>query len=287
MKILIFGAGGMLGHKLVQVLSQSFDVWATFHSDFDKYRKYSIFAPERIFENVDVENPASYFEIVRKLKPDVVINAVGIIKQLPDSKDVVKTLTVNSIFPHKLAEIAEETGSRLITFSTDCVFDGQKGNYKETDTPNAYDVYGKSKNLGEITEKNCLTIRMSIIGRELFTKKSLIEWFLSNQGGKVEGFTNAIYTGFPTIILSEIIEDIISNHKNLNGLYHISSEPISKFDLLGLVREKYNIDVEIEPFADFQIDRSLNSEKFRQETGFKPLSWEKMIEKMAEDSTLY
>ncbi|MGI8669319.1 MAG: dTDP-4-dehydrorhamnose reductase family protein [Aridibacter sp.] len=287
MKILIFGAGGMLGHKLVQILSQNFDVWATFHSDFDKYRKYPIFKSKRTFENVDVTNPASYFKIVRRLKPDVIINAVGIIKQLPDSKDVVKTLTVNSIFPHKLAEISEETDSRLITFSTDCVFDGKKGNYKETDVPNAYDLYGKSKNLGEVTDENCLTIRMSIIGRELTTKKSLIEWFLSNRGGKVEGFTSAIYTGFPTIILSEIIKDIISNHKNLHGLYHISSEPISKFDLLGFVREKYNIDVEIEPFSDFQIDRSLNSEKFRDETGFNPLSWEKMIEKMAEDSTLY
>lgn len=277
----------MLGHKLVQVLSKRFDVWATFHSDLEKYRKYSIFLPEKIIQNVDVENPANYFDVVRKLKPDVIINAVGIIKQLPDSKDVVKTLTVNSIFPHKLAEIAEEMNSRLITFSTDCVFDGKKGNYTENDTTNAYDVYGKSKNLGEVTEDNCLTIRMSIIGRELFTRKSLIEWFLGNNGGKIKGFTNAIYTGFPTIVLSRIIEDIIANHQTMNGLYHISSEPISKFDLLKLVREEYKIDVEIEPFADFHIDRSLNSDKFRAETGFQPLSWKKMIEIMANDSTDY
>lgn len=277
----------MLGHKLVQILSEKFDVWSTLHSDLDKYHGYSIFKQEKTFENVNVEDTLTCYEIVRKLKPDVIINAVGIIKQLPDSKDVVKSLTVNSIFPHKLAEIAGETSSRLISFSTDCVFDGKKGNYRETDISNAIDVYGKSKNLGEVTEKKCLTIRTSIIGRELFTKKSLVEWFLSNGGGKVKGFTNAVYTGFPTIILSEIVEKIISDHQKLEGLYHVSSEPISKFDLLKIIREEYNIDIEIEPFADFQIDRSLNSDKFREETGFEPPDWKEMIKMMAVDPTNY
>lgn len=287
MKILIFGGGGMLGHKLVQILNDKFDVWATLHSNFEKYEKFSIFSKDKVFENVNVEDSSNYFDIVRDLKPDVILNAIGIIKQLPVSKDVVTTLTINSIFPHKLAEVAKETNSRLITFSTDCVFDGKKGNYTEADLSDAYDVYGKSKWFGEVADENCLTIRTSIIGRELFTQKSLIEWFLSNRGGKVKGFTNAIYSGFPTIIMARIVEDLIENHQNLSGLYHISSEPINKFDLLKLVREKYNIDVEIEPFEDFSIDRSLNSDKFRKETGFVPKKWEKMIEVMADDSTTY
>ncbi len=287
MKILIFGGSGMLGHKLVQILSGKFDVWTTLHSNLDKYEKFSIFNPEKTYENIDAENVADYSGIVGELKPDVIINAVGVIKQLPASKNIVKTLTINSIFPHKLAEIAKHNNSRLITFSTDCVFDGKKGNYKETDLSNATDVYGKSKNLGEVADENSLSVRMSIIGRELLSKKSLIEWFLNNRGGKVKGYKNAVYSGFPTIVLARIIEDIILNHKSLSGLYHISSEPINKFDLLELVREKYNIDVEIEPFEDFSINRSLNSDKFRQETGFVPMSWEKMIEVMADDPTEY
>ena len=287
MKVLVFGGSGMLGHKLVQILSGEFDVWTTLQSKIEKYEKFSIFDKKRTFENVDIENSSNYFDIVRDLKPDVIINAIGIIKQLPASKDVVKTLTINSIFPHKLAEIAKEINSRLITFSTDCVFDGEKGNYTEKDLSNAIDIYGKSKYLGEVTDDNCLTVRMSIIGRELLTKKSLIEWFLSNHDRKIKGFTNAIYSGFPTIVLSQIIADVILNHKDLSGLHHISSEPISKFDLLKLAREKYNIDVEIEPFADFHIDRSLNSDKFRNETGFTPLSWDKMTEMMVNDPTAY
>ena len=286
-KILIFGGSGMLGHKLVQTLSKKNDVWATLNSGIQKYQEFSIFDNEKTFENINIENTENYSNLVEDLKPEVIINAVGIIKQLQLSKDVVKTLTVNSIFPHKLAEIAEKNNARLITFSTDCVFDGKTGNYREEDNSNAVDVYGKSKNLGEVVSGNSLTLRMSIIGRELLSKKSLIEWFLSNSGRKINGYTNAIYTGFPTVILSQIIENVIENFEGLRGLYHVSSNPISKFDLLQIVREKYNLDIEIEPFSDFHIDRSLNSDKFRKETGFAPIKWDEMIEIMAEDNTVY
>jgi dTDP-4-dehydrorhamnose reductase len=220
-------------------------------------------------------------------QPDVIINAVGIIKQLPSSKDVIKTLKINSIFPHQLAQLAQTTGARLITISTDCVFNGRKGSYTEEDISDAEDLYGKSKNLGEVTAHNCLTLRTSIIGRELRTAHSLVEWFLSNRGEKVKGFTEAIYSGFPTVILAGIISDLIENHKNLQGLYHVSSEPINKFDLLCLLKRFYNVPVEIEPFAEFKIDRSLDSSKFRKETGFAPLDWEEMVRIMAQDSSAY
>ncbi len=220
-------------------------------------------------------------------KPDVIINAVGIIKQLPTSKEVVETLKINSIFPHQLAQIAQASGARLITISTDCVFNGRKGNYTEKDISDAEDLYGRSKNLGEVSAPGCLTLRTSIIGRELQTSHSLVEWFLSNRGKKVKGYTEAIYSGFPTIILADIITDLIENHKNLQGLYHVSSETISKFDLLCLLKDFYKVPIEIEPYADFEIDRSLDSSKFRKETGFAPLGWEEMIEKMAQDPTPY
>ena len=287
MKVLIFGGNGMLGHKLVQVLQKRFCVWTTLRRNFTNYENYGIFNSERIISNVEVEN----FDIVQRVfdatEPDVVINAVGIIKQLLESKEIIKTLKINSIFPHQLAQIAQASGARLITISTDCVFNGRKGNYTEEDVSDAEDLYGKSKNLGEVFTDGCLTLRTSIIGRELNTSHSLVEWFLSKRGGKVKGFTEAIYTGFPTLVLSHIISDLIENHQDLQGLYHLSSEPISKYDLLCLLRDFYKVPIEIEPYADFKIDRSLDSSKFRRTTGFAPPRWEKMIEEMAQDTTPY
>ncbi|HEX8371044.1 MAG TPA: SDR family oxidoreductase [Pyrinomonadaceae bacterium] len=287
MRILIFGGTGMLGHKLVQQWRDRFKVYSTVRSDFSKYLKVGLFEKDEVICPVEVEDIESVRDAVKFSQPEVIVNCVGIIKQLPTSKNVIKTLTANSIFPHRLAEIAQENNARLITISTDCVFNGKKGNYGEEDLSDAEDVYGKSKNLGEIVSENCLTLRTSIIGRELETAHSLVEWFLSNRGGKVRGFTNAIYSGFPTVILAEIIADLIVNHKKLDGLYHVSSEPIDKYRLLCLIRDAYNLDTEIEPFDDFRIDRSLNSAKFRQATGFVPGSWEEMIKKMAVDSFPY
>ena len=277
----------MLGHKLIQVLQKRFEVWTTVRADFEEFINLGMINSEKVFSNVEIEN----FDAVQKAfsisKPDVVINAVGIIKQLPSSREVIKTLKINSIFPHQLAQLVQTSGARLITISTDCVFNGRKGNYREEDISDAEDLYGKSKNLGEVLAPNCLTLRTSIIGRELRTSYSLVEWFLSNRSKKVKGFTEAIYSGFPTVIFAEIILDLIENHKHLQGLYHVSSETISKFDLLCLLKRFYKVPIDIEPFAEFRIDRSLNSTKFRKETGFVPLGWEEMVEIMARDSTLY
>ncbi|MBA2494099.1 MAG: SDR family oxidoreductase [Acidobacteria bacterium] len=287
MKILIIGGSGMLGHKLVQIFKEKFDVWTTIKSDFNKYKKFGILDKKKTIENLNVEDLKSVEKVINKIRPDVIINAVGIIKQIQTSQDVVKTLTINSIFPHNLAIIAEKNQARLINISTDCVFNGKKGNYEETDLSDAVDLYGKSKNLGEVEGKNCLTLRTSIIGRELKTSHSLVEWFLSNQGKKVKGFTNAVYSGFPTIVFADILADLLVNHKNLDGIYHLSSQPINKFELLKLIKSAYKADIEIEPFAEFKIDRSLDSTKLRRKIGFEPISWKKMIEVMANDPTPY
>lgn len=277
----------MLGHKLVQKLNEKFDVWTSIRGDLQDYEKFNLFSKEKTFENINVEEIRQIKKIVSQIKPQVIINAIGLIKQLPSAKDVVQTLRINSIFPHQLAEIVLDNQARLITLSTDCVFNGDKGNYKETDFSDAFDLYGKSKNLGEVTTENCLTLRTSIVGRELKTAHSLVEWFLSNRGSKVKGYVNAIYTGFPTVVLADIMSDLIENYPELNGLYHVSSNPISKYDLLGLINEAYDAKIEIEPFADFKIDRSLDSTKFREATGFKPLDWKQMIKLMANDNELY
>lgn len=287
MKILIFGGNGMLGHKLVQVLGKKFDVWTTFRGKFREIPDGHYLKKDRVFENVDVQDEENYREVVKNLRPDVILNAVGVIKQKAEAKDVVKTLEINSIFPHKVGEIARELDARFITFSTDCVFSGKKGNYTETDISDVFDLYGKSKNFGEVSGKNCLTLRTSIIGREISNTKSLVEWFLSQKGNKIEGFTKAIYSGFPTVVLAEIISDIISKYRDLEGIYHLSSDPISKYDLLNLIKTRLDLDIKIEPAGSVRIDRSLDSSKFRAETGFEPESWESMIERMFEDPTPY
>lgn len=287
MKVLIIGGTGMLGHKLVQCLSRDFEVFATVRGSAEPISDREIFSAETIFENIDVESIETVERVAAEVSPDYLINAVGIIKQLPSAKNAVKTITINSLLPHQLAQIAENHNARLISISTDCVFDGRKGMYSETDLPDATDLYGKSKNLGEVVNGDHLTIRTSIIGRELGSAHSLIEWFLSNRGKTVKGFANAIYSGFPTVVLAEIIGDLMRNHPEIKGLYHISSDPISKFDLLQLVRKHFDLDIRIERDEEFKLDRSLDSGKFRAETDFIPESWDTMIRKMADDKLPY
>jgi dTDP-4-dehydrorhamnose reductase len=287
MKILIIGGSGMLGHKLVQVWRNRYDVWTTVRNDFQHYERYEIYERGRTFENINIQNINLVREVIEILKPNVVLNAVGLIKQVPLAKNVIAVLSVNSIFPHQLSELAEEFQFKLINIGTDCVFSGKKGNYSECDEADADDLYGKSKNLGEVIAGNCLTLRTSIIGRELETSHSLVEWFLSNRRKNVKGFVKAIFTGFPTVVLADILSNLIENHPNLRGLYHVSSEPINKFNLLSLINEAYQADVEIEPFENFEIDRSLNSNKFREATGFESIDWIEMISRMAADNAIY
>jgi len=287
MRVLVFGASGMLGHKLYQRLKTDLEVVGTIRSDFNSVNKFGVFDKDSIIENIDVTDFDVVRDGIRNSKPDVVVNAVGIVKQLPESQDAVNTLNINSVFPQRLAALSSEFGFRLITLSTDCVFSGDKGNYSESEFADARDLYGISKFLGEVNERNCLTIRTSIIGRELTTGHSLVEWFLSNRGKTVKGYVNAIYSGFPTIVLAEIISDIIKNKVDLCGVYHVSSDPINKFDLLCLLNKYYEADAKIETFEDFVIDRSLDSSAFREIFAFTPVSWEQMIEKMATDPTPY
>ncbi len=287
MRILVLGGSGLLGHKLVQCWQSEFDVWSTLRGRFIDYARFGIFDRAKTIENLSVLDTTTVAATIAKIKPDVIFNAVGIVKQVPTAKNAVDTLLINSVLPHQLATIAEKVGARLIQISTDCVFEGTTGNYSEGDRPDATDLYGKSKNLGEVVAANCLTLRTSIIGRELATAHGLVEWVLSNRGEKVQGYANAIFSGFPTVVLADIISNLIKNCPDMSGLYHVSSEPINKFDLLSLIKTSYDLDLDIERFDDFRLDRSLNSAKFRKETGFLPADWPELIERMAEDATPY
>jgi dTDP-4-dehydrorhamnose reductase len=287
MRVLVLGGTGMLGHKLIQQLGPNFEVFTTTRQRFEAISRFGIFEKGRLFDGVDAEDAAEIERVISSVRPDAVINAVGIIKQLPTSKDVVTALTVNSILPHLLAEMSARYGFRLICISTDCVFSGEKGMYSESDYADAYDLYGRSKNLGEVAGDNCLTLRTSIIGRELASQHSMVEWFLSNRGKKVNGYANAIYSGFPTIVFADIIANLLNEHPDLNGLYHVSSDPINKFELLRMIGAAYGSDIEIEKFEDFAIDRSLDSTRFQAATGFAPVSWDEMVRVMAADPTPY
>jgi len=287
MRILIFGAGGMLGHKLVQVLSSDNEVYGTFRGGIVEHPSLDVVPKDHFVTGVAAEDELSVRHAIETTRPDVVINAIGIIKQLPDSKNVITTLTINSIFPHRLAELAAEFGFRLITIGTDCVFKGDRGNYSEDDISDATDLYGKSKNLGEVSSENCLTLRTSIIGHELGSTHSLLDWFLSNRGGKVKGYAEAIYSGFPTVVFASIIDNLVHAHPTLSGLYQVSSDAISKYDLLRLINDAYDAGITIERDDDFRIDRSLDSTRFRSETGFAPWDWKSMVEAMAADAKIY
>jgi dTDP-4-dehydrorhamnose reductase len=287
MKVLVLGGSGMLGHKLVQRLSSAHEVKFTLQRNFESVQNFGILRRKDSIESVD----AIDFEGVRKAldayRPDVVINAIGVIKQVAEVKDVVRTLTINSIFPHLLAQLASELGFRLITMSTDCVFSGNRGQYSEQHIPDAIDLYGQSKHWGEIDQPSCLTIRTSIIGRELGRKHGLLEWMVSQRQKAVKGYSRAVFSGFPTLIIADIILNIIDTHRELCGVFHISSDPISKFDLLTKVNERFQLDVEISDAPEVTLDRSLDSTKFRNATGFKPPTWDQMVDAMASDDYQY
>lgn len=287
MKVLVIGGTGMLGHKLVQRLGSQFDVWTTIRSKYADVKKYGIFLENRTFDTIDVTDEEKVFTEIRALKPDVVINAAGIVKRLATKDNIIETLTVNAIFPQKLATLSAECDFRLVTISTDCVFSGTGGGYTEESLADACDLYGQSKHFGEVYGPRCLSIRTSIVGRELSSNESLVEWFLKNRGQTVKGFTKAIFSGFPTIVFADIIAHLIADHPSLAGLYHLSADPITKFDLLNLLNQYLQAGVNVVGDSDFEIDRSLDSTKFRKETGFIPQNWGEMIETMAADPTPY
>jgi len=277
----------MLGHKLIQILGTRFEIWSTIRAQFESVASFGIFDRDRTIDGIDAMKFETVVDAINISDPDVVINAVGIVKQKETSKNVVTALSVNSVFPQLLAEMGKRFGFRFINISTDCVFSGAKGYYCETDALDALDLYGQSKRWGEVEGDNCLTIRTSIIGRELGLGDGLLEWFIAHRNQQVPGYANAIFSGFPTAILADIIGDITESYPELSGIFHISSNPISKFELLSKINTRFGLGITVEKFDDLEIDRSLDSAKFRKATGFQPLSWDEMIDALAADPTPY
>jgi dTDP-4-dehydrorhamnose reductase len=287
LRVLILGGAGMLGHKLWQISSLRFDTFATVRGEFSTLRGYGIFEESRTLTGVEAHNFASVAQALHSTEPNVVVNCVGIVKQDAAAKDPITSISINSLFPHQLAEECRRLGARLIHLSTDCVFSGAKGNYSEADYADPQDMYGRTKLLGEVGADDCLTIRTSMIGRELRGSHGLVEWFLAQQGKQIKGFTRAIFSGFTTNALARIIADVIERELDLSGVWHVSAEPISKFDLLTLIKQTYGLDIEIAADESFVCDRSLDSSRFAAATGFQRPAWPDMIAEMHNDSTSY
>lgn len=277
----------MLGHKLMQLLSVKHEVTGTVRGSALSYKNFGIFDINRLIGGIDVNDFDSLTKIISSVKPQVIINCVGVIKQLEAAKDPLTSISINSLFPHRLGNLCRLGGIKLIHISTDCVFSGRKGGYTESDSSDAEDIYGRSKFLGEVIGENCLTLRTSIIGRELQTNYGLLEWFFKKCQNQVNGYKGAIYTGLTTIELARVIQSIIESHPDLTGLYHVSSDPINKYDLLCLIRDFFSISTEILPVEEPKIDRSLDSSRFRKRLNYTPPKWPEMIKVMAEDRTEY
>jgi dTDP-4-dehydrorhamnose reductase len=291
MKVLVLGGEGMLGHKTFEVLGRRFEVYATFLDPRGIWREFPQYADVpagRLLTGVDALDFATVERAVAEARPDAIINCIGIIKQVQQASDAVLTISLNSLFPHRLAGLCQAAGIRLVHMSTDCVFSGRKGTaYNEDDLPDPDDLYGRSKLLGEVDRPGCLTVRTSIFGRDFLKQDALLEWFLSNRGGRVRGYTNAVYSGFPTQVLARIIGDLLAEQPGLSGLMQIASTPITKYALLTQVKEAMHLDIEIDPYDDPPCDRSLSAERFVRATGYRIPAWPEMVAELAADPTPY
>jgi dTDP-4-dehydrorhamnose reductase len=290
MKILVLGGEGMLGHKMYQILLARYpDTVCTVSRSLSEpfYKRVALFRQGRVVGNVDAMELQRLGNFLRDLKPVFIINCIGIVKQREEAKAAIPSITLNALLPHMLGEIACEWGGRVIHFSTDCVFSGRRGGYTEDDLSDAEDLYGRSKFLGEVATENALTLRTSIIGRELTHFKSLLEWFLGQKGRTIQGFKKVVYSGVTTNYLAKLIEDLIADHPKLSGLFQVTSPPISKYDLLCMLRDAYQLTVEIVPNEQEVSDRSMKGEKFLRATGYSLPDWSDLVAQLASDPTPY
>lgn len=280
MRVLILGASGMLGNAMLRTLSQSeaYEVWGTARSA-SVLRHFDISLAQRIVTGIDVENVDALTALLADVRPSVVVNCIGLVKQLAQADDPLSALPINALLPHRLARLCGLVGARFVHISTDCVFNGRKGGYRESDPSDAEDLYGRSKYLGEVAYPHAITLRTSIIGHELSSAHGLVGWFLA-QAGTVKGYRKAIFSGLPTAELSRIVRDVVLPQPELSGLYHVAAEPIAKYDLLRLVRDAYGKTIAIEPDDSVAIDRSLNAERFQKATGYVAAPWPELVARM-------
>lgn len=287
MRVLVLGAAGMLGHKILQRLRADYEVAGTIREPSPDAVLNRALSGIELYPGVQANDLPSLERAIDSWKAQVVVNCIGIIKQTKAASDPLISIAINSLLPHQLARVTAARGVRLIHFSTDCVFSGRRGNYSDDDIPDPVDLYGRSKLLGEVAAPNALTLRTSIVGRELRGHLGLIDWLLSQRGRRVNGFVRALYSGLTTIAMADLIARLIRAHPRLDGLWQVSGEPISKFDLLQMVNRVYGLEIDIAPDESFVCDRRLDSTRFRKYIGWQPPLWEEMVNDMHSDEAVY
>lgn len=280
MKILVLGANGMIGSAIYKRLHDepSLRVFGGIRNLSDK-KFFSAPLQENLVDCGDLTNPKSAPFLLGKINPEVIINCAGLTKHKKEADNPEIAMPINATMPHQFASACDDRGIRFIHISSDCVFSGAKGGYIEDDLPDASDLYGRSKALGEVIQGNAITLRTSTIGHELHSNYGLLEWFLSQNKG-CQGFSKAIFSGLPSVVFAEVIQDFVLPNPELKGLYHVSANPINKYELLELIANIYGKKIEIKQDREFTIDRSLNYEKFKVATGYTPAAWPELIEIM-------
>lgn len=286
-RLLILGGSGMLGHRLWLTARDRYDTSVTLRGSLPALPWAEAFDSSRVIAGVDADDVDRLGGVLARIRPDVVVNAIGVIKQRPEGQDHVASITVNALFPHRLAQLCMEQGARLIHVSTDCVFSGARGRYVEDDPPDARDLYGLSKCLGEVAAPGAVTLRTSMIGRELAGSRSLVEWFIAQRGGRIQGYRRAIFSGLTTHELARTILMVIEHHPDLDGIWHVAAPPIDKDTLLRKLRDALALPIEIDPSDDMVIDRSLDDRRFRRQTGIPTPSWDAMLMELAAASPWY
>ena len=288
MRIIILGASGLIGHKLLQKLSNDFDVYATLHRSKESYGLMPLFSGQNIIDEVDVSDFENVSAILHYVNPNVILNCIGITPRKDEINNLYKVIKINSLFPHQLANWAKVNNKRVIHFSTDCVFNGSTGNYTENSLTTAEDVYGRTKALGEINYSHTLTIRSSFIGQELFGKTELLDWFLNQEGKRINGFTNTLYSGVSTNFMTYVVKTIILNAPELSGLYQLAPDkPISKYELLCIAKRAFDVNIEIIPENKHVHTPTLNGSKLKDNIKINVPSWKEMMKDLAFNRGFY
>jgi dTDP-4-dehydrorhamnose reductase len=287
-RILVLGAGGMLGHMAVRVLSENYEVFGTTRASMQDSKELNQFLPtNNWFSGVDVRHDDVLENLLAEIQPHFVLNCVGLVKQKMSATTFVESIEINALLPHRLARVCEKTNSKLIQVSTDCVFTGDEGIKGLEMEPNATDLYGRTKFLGEVPYGSALTLRTSIVGRQLSGAESLFEWILSQNGGVINGYKKALYTGLTTMALSRVIANVIAHHSNLTGVWQVASPEISKYELVRLFIEKLELNIVLNEDISFECDRRLNGTAFEKATGIVVPSWDLMLQDFALDQITY
>ncbi len=288
MKVLVFGAGGMIGHKMFQAFSaQKLETYAVIRQKISNYAAFNLFNSKNTFDQIDILEAEKLEKVLTQVKPDVILNCIGVTLRKPEITNLEYCRKVNTDFPWLLNNWVSANNSYLIHFSTDCVFSGKESPYSEASPKTATDNYGITKAAGEVTGNHSLTLRGSMIGRELFGKTELLEWAISKKNQQIKGFSKAIYSGVTTNVMAELVHQLLHRTDRLTGLYQVSSAPISKFDLLKMINSQLQLNMTIVEDSSYATSKVLISDKLAERIGFYCPSWPVMIENLSKDSFQY